>query len=729
MAEKEMKTEKALRESEEKFRLLADATTEGVVINEKGKIREANKSFASMFGYKPEEVIDMPVSKFVTPESFEVIKRNIQAGFEQPYEIIGVKKDGTSLNIEVIGKKYTFRGRAARMAAIRDITERKRAEEALKESEKKFKTLAEESPNMIFINKKGKVVYANKKCEEVMGYTRKEFYDENFDFMSLIAPESREFVKRNLIRHMRGEEILPYEYKLAAKDGKELIGLHTTKLIDYEGEKAVLGIITDITERKKAEEKLRYQASLLENIKDSITSVDMKGNIMSWNKGAERMHGWREEEVLGKFIGSVVMPPEFMEESKKIMKELVQKGSWKGEILNTRKDKTVFPVYASLSLVKDESNKPIGMVGITTDLSGIRKLEKEKKVLTEKVAELSRKISLTDNEKLIFYGLVKYPLLTDQQLSQKLGIKRSTVTAAKNKLKKQGFYSAYAIPNFGAIGCELMCILSGKAPIETFEARKKSGIIKKIADSPEVIFNIGTDKEFLSIIISKNFVETKELLDHISLVYEQNNNEMPIPAYFPFAMSSILNFFDYSLLLKSLFGLNIKEEDGQIKQVKRELTNNEKIILYALARYPDLADTEIAAKTKISRQTVSQIKNSLINDNFLKIANIPDVRKLDCELIAYSHGKIFNIKKLDIQQKISYLVFGVYTKREGSAIFIFEDYAKHKMQYDKLISLLKKEQLIIGEPTMHLFPISHIKFQKIDFAPLVKKIFGLKAAF
>ena len=77
MAEKEMKTEKALRESEEKFRLLADATTEGVVINEKGKIREANKSFASMFGYKPEEVIDMPVSKFVTPESFEVIKRNI----------------------------------------------------------------------------------------------------------------------------------------------------------------------------------------------------------------------------------------------------------------------------------------------------------------------------------------------------------------------------------------------------------------------------------------------------------------------------------------------------------------------------------------------------------------------------------------------------------------------------------------------------------------------------
>ena len=154
-------------------------------------------------------------------------------------------------------------------------------------------------------------------------------------------------------------------------------------------------------------------------------------------------------------------------------------------------------------------------------------------------------------------------------------------------------------------------------------------------------------------------------------------------------MSSILNFFDYSLLLKSLFGLNIKEEDGQIKQVKRELTNNEKMILYALARYPDLADTEIAAKTKISRQTVSQIKNSLINDNFLKIANIPDVRKLDCELIAYSHGKIFSIKKLDIQQKISYLVFGVYTEREGSAIFIFEDYAKHKIQYDKLISFLK----------------------------------------
>lgn len=724
------KAEEALRESEEKFRLLAEATIEGVLINKKEKIWEANKAFAKMFGYKSEEVIGMPVSEFVTPASFEVIKKNIQAGFEQPYEIIGVKKDGTTFNIEATGKNCIYKGSPARVATLRDITERKQAEKGLKESEKKFKTLADESPNMIFINKKRKVVYANKKCEETMKYTREEFYADDLDFMRLIHPESKALVTKNFIKHMKGEEIQPYEYKLVTKDGNELIGLHTTKLIDYEGEKAILGIITDITERKKVEEKLRYQASLLENVKDSITSVDMKGNMVYWNKGSEKMYGWKKEEVLGKFIGSVVMPPEFQEKSKEIMKQLIKRGTWNGEVKNMRKDKTVFPAYISLSLIKNENNEPIGMVGITTDLSKIRRLEKEKKILSEKVLKLTRKISLTPNEKLVLYGLVKYPLLNDQQLSKMLSIKRSTVTAIKNKLKKQNFYSTYAIPNFPLIGCELMCILNGKAPIEPFEARKKLGIIKRIASTPEVVFDIGTDKEFLTIIISKNFVETKRLIDYISATYDRSTTEMPNPTYYPFAISNMVNFFDYSLLLESLFNLNVEEEaDRPIKSAGRELTNNEKIILYALTKYPDLTETQIAAKTKISRQTVSQIKDRLIKENYLKMANIPDVKRLDCELMAYSFGKILNISQLDRQKKVPYLVFAVHTEREGSGIFIFESYTNHKIEYDKLINILKKEHLIVGEPAMHLFPIHQIKFQKMDFAPLAKKVLELKVDF
>jgi len=143
-----------------------------------------------------------------------------------------------------------------------NVTERICMEESLRESEEKFRNLAEQSPNMIFINKKGKVVYANRECERIMGYKRKEFYLPDFDFFTLISPESVDLVKRSFSRHMKGEEVTPYEYTLVTKGGEKIQAIHTTKLIKYEGESAFLGIVTDITERKHAEEALQWELAV-----------------------------------------------------------------------------------------------------------------------------------------------------------------------------------------------------------------------------------------------------------------------------------------------------------------------------------------------------------------------------------------------------------------------------------------------------------------------------------
>ena len=137
------------------------------------------------------------------------------------------------------------------------VAERKRAEESLRESEEKFRTLAEQSPNMIFINKRGRVTYANKKCEEIMGYKREEFYSPDFDFFMLIAPESKELIRGNFSRHSKGQDVTPCEYTLITKGGRRLEAILATKLISYEGENAILGTVTDITERKRAEKEIK----------------------------------------------------------------------------------------------------------------------------------------------------------------------------------------------------------------------------------------------------------------------------------------------------------------------------------------------------------------------------------------------------------------------------------------------------------------------------------------
>jgi PAS domain S-box-containing protein len=123
--------EEALRESEERFRRLSDATFEGIVINDKGEILDINQTFATMFGYEMSELIGMNAVELMTPEFRDLTLKNILTGFEQLYESVGLRKDGTIFPIEIRAKATQYHGRMVRVGAIRDITERRRAEAQL----------------------------------------------------------------------------------------------------------------------------------------------------------------------------------------------------------------------------------------------------------------------------------------------------------------------------------------------------------------------------------------------------------------------------------------------------------------------------------------------------------------------------------------------------------------------------------------------------------------------
>jgi PAS domain S-box-containing protein len=156
-------------------------------------------------------------------------------------------------------KKPTYDELVRRIGVLEKKIAAKTVSTAPPKLEHDFQTFTEQSPNMIFINKGRHVVYANKKCVEIMGYSRDEFYSPEFDFMSLVAPESIELIRTNFKRHLNGEDVEPYEYSLSNKKGEKIEAIITTRLINFKGAGAILGIITDITDRKRAEEELQHR--------------------------------------------------------------------------------------------------------------------------------------------------------------------------------------------------------------------------------------------------------------------------------------------------------------------------------------------------------------------------------------------------------------------------------------------------------------------------------------
>jgi len=156
-----------------------------------------------------------------------------------------------------------------------DITPLKRAEAALRESEEKFRNLAEQSPNMIFINNRGRVVYANPRCEECMGYAKEEFYAPDFDFLALIVPEHRDRVMENFRLHAMGREVPPVEYALLTREGQRIEAILATRLIPYDGQWAILGTVTDVTALKEAEAALQRAKDGLElRVKERTAALE-----------------------------------------------------------------------------------------------------------------------------------------------------------------------------------------------------------------------------------------------------------------------------------------------------------------------------------------------------------------------------------------------------------------------------------------------------------------------
>ncbi len=275
------RAERALRESEEKFRTITENINVGIYRNTpgpEGRFLEANPAIVAMFGYDSrEEFIEVPVSElYHDPDRRQMFNgKMLRAGFVQNEEILLKRKDGSPFWGAVTAVAIKDENGAVKYydGVIEDISEGKRARQALVESEEKFRTLADQSPNMIFINKGGRVVYANPQCEKIMGYTREEFCSPEFNFLSIISPECQHIVKESFAEHTQGMDVPPYEYTLITKKGDRVSAILASKIIEYEGEQAILGTVTDISARKQAEQERQMNLERLQKLLEGIINT------------------------------------------------------------------------------------------------------------------------------------------------------------------------------------------------------------------------------------------------------------------------------------------------------------------------------------------------------------------------------------------------------------------------------------------------------------------------
>jgi len=255
----------------------------------------------------------------------------------------------------------------------------------LQKSEKVFRHLSDYSPNMIFINQKGRLVYVNQSCVKVMGYSREEFYAADFDFMTLIAPEYHDLIRSSYAKHMQGEDLKPYEYEIITKNNERINVIITTKLIEYEHDRAILGIITDITDLKNTEHALKESEvkyrNLVENISEVIYTIDSDGNISYISPSIERVMGYTQDEVIGKNFEMFIYP----EDSSRTMDQFRAGLSGKdvgNEFRIVTKDAQIIWIMTSTKPLYEEEHIK-GVQGVFLDISDRKRAEQVTSMLYE----------------------------------------------------------------------------------------------------------------------------------------------------------------------------------------------------------------------------------------------------------------------------------------------------------------------------------------------------------
>ncbi len=291
--------EQALRRSEEKYRTLVENLSEVIfTLDAQGRFTYISLAIEQYTGYRADEVIGQSFTRFIHPDDLPGLAASFErslSGQIEPFEFRVYSSDGTVRHLRTSSRTLVEEGQVVGLTgAMSDITQHKQAEEALRQSEERYRTLVETAQDVIFtVAADGTFVSLNPAFETLTGWSRADWLGKSF--AGFLHPEDRPVAASLLGQIMRGETPPPFELRINNAMGEEQIGeLVVTPLIQDEAVVAVLGIARDVTERKRAEEVLQERERFLDNIftsiQDGISVLDRDMNIIRVNPTMEEWY-------------------------------------------------------------------------------------------------------------------------------------------------------------------------------------------------------------------------------------------------------------------------------------------------------------------------------------------------------------------------------------------------------------------------------------------------------
>lgn len=262
---------------------------------------------------------------------------------------------------------------------FRDVSDQRKAHEDLFASEERFRLLAKATNDAIWdYHVVSDQIWWNAGFETLFGYPRHEAEPTLDSWTKRLHPGDHVRVTNGMqLAIAQGDDIWSDEYQFRRKDGSYAYVLNRSYIIRDAagGAIRIIGGMTDLTARRKSEERIAEQAALLDEARDAITVRDMTHHIAYWNKSAERLYGWTAEEAVGRSARDLLYPD--ASSFDKAVVEVVKHGEWVGELSPTSKDGSQSLIEERWTLVREAAGKPPSILAISTDITGRRKLEQQ----------------------------------------------------------------------------------------------------------------------------------------------------------------------------------------------------------------------------------------------------------------------------------------------------------------------------------------------------------------